>query len=276
MQNKKVLLVILSAVLLCLFINLLAKNIYCFGFFNSVLLGATLTFIYLADNKLFKLPLLFILTLSLIPLFSFVPTQTFLYFLVALSMLFWLAAIRFPIHKHIFIVTGFIIFIYGTLISNNLITPYFKTNPERFIWSVPETNQAIITHQQSSFYTVYRLRILLYNKGIYIYSALTSIAGLLNLKNLYDTLLLANIYPLVLGLQESLKNRRKLINKIALWVLIFTLFFAGITRSPDKFASLFIAAPILTFLIMSGFQRINKLIYVLLFIFSIILLSAPI
>lgn len=268
--------IILFTLFLCFLINLFVGNGLDIGIFNSFLLGVSLLLVCNTKNNLIKIPAIYIFSLALIPIFHYSQTQTAVYFLLTASVFFWLVALKLPKYKHAFLSVGFLIFFVGALISNGIISRYLKLNPEKFIWDVPETNQSIINHQKDALYVPYRLRLIFYNKSVYIYSIFTSVFGILNLRNIYDTLLLANIYPLCLGIQESYKNREKTTNKIVLGGLGLALFTLGITRSPEKLNSLFIAAPVLVFLILLGFRRVNKFVFALLFIFSMILMTSPV
>jgi len=260
--------------LFCFFINLLAKNSYNIAIFNSLLLGISLIFIYLAEGKFTTTPLVFILSFSLIPIFSFAPAKPLLYLLLISSILFWLVAIKFPKKKYLFATCGFLICIWGALISNGLFSDLLIPNIERLIWNNLEAERILKLHRVGAFFLPYPIRLILFGKVFYIYSFFTKIAGFVTFKNLYDTILLANIYPLILGIQTSYKRRKKLINLIALFGVGLVMVVAGINTSPDRFNSLFMAAPLLIYLITLGLGGMSKNKYILLFIISIILANA--
>lgn len=194
---------------------------------------------------------------------------------MAVSVLIWYIAPKLPRYKYLISVIGLIIYFSGALISNGLLSSSLEINPQRIVWNVEETNLSIIKHQQSDDYVKYRIRLLFFNKSVYVYSIFTNIAGILSLKNLYDTLLLANIYPLILGIREAFKYYNKLINKIILWGFGLTLLASGIARSTDNFSTLFIAIPVLITLILLGLRKANKFVYLILLIFSLILTTRP-
>jgi len=264
---------IVASLLFCLSVNFLSGNNLYYALLNSILLATSIIFSLSATKKV---PFILVLSLSLIPLLSYVPTSKTLYLNIFIYILLLSIVIKCTKHKYFFTILGLIVLFLGNVLSNNLVNENLSTNPERFIWNVPETNQAITDYQRSSFYTIYRLRLFIYNKGIYFYSFLTSIAGLFSLRNIYDTILLANIYPLALGIRSAIKNHNTFINKVMLLGIIVMLFGTGISKSPDKFATLFPAVPIFIYLVITGFQNINRMIYYLLFIFSLFLATSPV
>lgn len=276
MKRKIFLKVISPAIILCFLLNILLNNTPLVSLLNSTILGLTLLIIIQVGKHYLKLPLLFILSTALIPLLTYSPAHPELYVFVIISIVSWLTAINFPRYAIPASIIGVFVFFWGTLLSNQIFSTPFTPNYERLIWRVPTLNQSIINHQKDALYLPYRLRLLIFNKSVFIYTFFNQIAKLLTLRNLYDTILLANIYSLSRGVSIVYENRNKLTNKIALMVMLFTLTVAGINTSPDKFNSLFMALPFIIYLIVSGFEKINKKVYIALFIISVVLVTSPV
>jgi hypothetical protein len=271
-DKKESNLTIIFTALLCLLINLFThKNLFV-GILNSGVFGLSLLFVYFYDKELLKLPLLFIFSLSLIPIFTFVPEQKLLYLFLASSITSWLMALKFKKYKYVLLGFGFLIYFWGTLTSNGIFTSPFFFGNEKIIFNVERSNQLLLDHQKGILFLPYPLRVVLVNKSFYIYSFFTNIAGLFKLRNLYDTLLLANIYPLILGFQVAYENIKKSINRISEVGVGLAMLAVGVTRSVDKFNSLFMTTPFLIYLIMLGFSKVNKKVYILLFVLSVLLL----
>jgi hypothetical protein len=266
----------MTATSACFFLNIFTHHNIQYAFYNSLLLGTSLLMVNLATNKLTGLIPVFIIVTSLIPLFHFIPNNPIIYIFIYTYLTLWLIASKFTKVRNIFIAVGFVSLLWGTLISNNILTFPSILNRDRLIFNDRVSQEKISYHQKDARYVPYRVRLILFNKSINIYSFFSSIFHFLTLKNLYDTLLLANIYPLVVGVIQACKNRTRSFNGNTLLALLLTFMIVGLNRSPDKFNSLFIAAPLFLYLIYLGLQKINKNIYIVLFIFSLILATNPI
>jgi hypothetical protein len=125
-------------------------------------------------------------------------------------------------------------------------------------------------------YVPYRMRLILFNRHIYGYSFLSSLAHFLSLQNISATLLFANIYPLGLGLYLAYKNKNYLPNYICLSGLLLAIIVVGLNTSPEKFNSLFPTVPLIFYITLSGLQKVNLKLYAVLFILSLMLTFSPI
>ncbi len=273
-MNIKFVATFIASLILCFLINIFSHHNLNYAFYNSILYGTSFLLVYNFVKEYKKgFPILVIST-CFIPLFNFIPDKPVVYvFLYTYVILFALGTVKF---NRLLIMIGFLLLLWGTMISNSILTFPVKLNRERLIFNDRVTQEKILYHQKDARYVPYRLRQVLFNQSVYIYSLFTSVANFLTLKNLYDTLLLANIYPLITGSLRAIKNKKNSLNRTVLFGLLLTFVIIGINRSPDKFSSLFMASPLIFYLIISGIQKVNTNIYAVLFIISLILAVGPV
>lgn len=265
-----------ASVFFCFLFNVLTHHNIQYAFYNSFLFAISLTIAILSNKKLSGFAPIFIITTFLIPLFNFIPNKPIIYIFLYIYLTLWLISIKINNVRNIIIVFGFVSFLWGTLISNDIILYPMQLNQERMMITDRVIQDKISYHQKDARYVPYKIRLILFNKSVYLYSALSSIAYFLSLKNLSDTILAANIYPLILGIVALYKNKKNIFDKAVLWGFIINLFIIGINKSPDKFNSLFMSAPLFLYLIISGFKKINKYIYAILLLVSLMLITCPI
>lgn len=266
----------LSAILLCLLLNLFSHQSASYAVLNSLLYAISLLFIYkVLDNHFLTTPLFIILT-AFIPLFRFGPATTIIYIFPFAYIISWFIAGKISRYKYLFITLGLILLLWGALISNNILTFPKHFNPEHLIINDKVSLDIIKYHQKDARYVPYTARLIIFNKSVYLYTFFESIFNFLTFKNLYDTLLFANLYPLIIGLILAYKNRARPINIVVLLGAALTLIITGLNKTPDKFNSLFTAAPLLFYLIILGLAKVNKKLYSALFVISMILSISPV
>lgn len=264
-----------AAVSICFFLNIYIHHNIVFALLNAILLGLSLLIVFLYSNKFTGILPVFIVATSLIPLFYFIPNNPIVYNFTYAYLILWVSSIKFTKIKSLLVIIGFVLLLWGTLISNNLITFPISVNRERLIFKNRVVQEKISYHQKDARYVPYRMRRILFNNSVYVYSSISNVAFFLSFQNLYNILLIANIYPLIIGIIFSWRNKKQYFNGVILLALALTFFALGINSSADKFNSLFIATPLLLYLIIQGLQKVNKKIYALLLIISLILISYP-
>lgn len=225
----------------------------------------------ITKNFLFK-PFLIIL-FALIPLFYYLPNHYLISLLPLFSLVFLYLYNKFP-SRYLIIIWGISLF-FGNLYSSGLIEYPFKIQSSQLIFNSPEINYNIQRHQQDALFIPYRVRLLVYSQLIYIYAFLTNLFNFLNLKNLYDILLIANIYPFFTGIYILIKQKSRF-KDICLTAFLITALTVGIDRSSENFKSLYLLGPIFIYLILLGSQIISRKIYVVFWILSFFLLISKI
>lgn len=227
---------------------------------------------------------LVIITLGVIPMLNFQPEDPIvpISLILSLSLLILYHRISF-FSKPLFIITTFFI-IFSSLFGTRIIDSDFTFNKFQTIFSnelislsinlhrgelnLPSFLESIVYNKQSLLQT------LVYNKlTVYLSYSVANLLNLINLKNLYDPLLIANLYPLTLGVYWYIRNFKQ--RKIILIWLIIILGIFSINKTFDKFSSLYVALPLILYFIFLGFSKIKPKIYLLLFIFSLFILLTP-
>ena len=274
MTNKNVILVIFLSWFFCLSLNLLSHNGLIFAFYNSLIYAFTLILVARNKQEVSKISLAVIFLLPFVPLYRFVPANPIVYFYLFFGLSLMFIATKIRKAGYFFVLIGLVAILESALISNGVFVSSFIPSSERLIWSNSETNRLIAEHKRDAVFIFYRLRPVFFNKGAYAYTFFSKISELFTLRNIQDTLLIANLYPLAYGLHISFLKRKRLLNKAVLMGFAVTLFASGINKSPDKFNSLFVAAPFIGYLIALGFSRVDKKLYTMIFVISIILANA--
>jgi hypothetical protein len=227
----------------------------------------------LTEKKLKDVKLEYLVILGSIPLFSFYPQN--LKILIISIFLLTLLLIYFKFRNiTLGLLTICLVFFFALYISKIVNFP-FSISKDLLIYSDRWSNQAISSLQTEALYLPYKLRYLVFNKSIYIYTLMSNIAELFTIKNICGILLLANIYPLLRGLTSYFKNRYKkglIFYGYPLAVLLAT----GISRSANNTATFLLLSPYLLLFTLLGYEKINRKIYFLLIILSYFLLTSPI
>ena len=151
------------------------------------------------------------------------------------------------------------------VVTPNLNSLYF--NKDDLVFNGPQITFAIARLRGqlggSNFFTE-----LIYNKALYINIFLSNLTRFFSLRNFYDVILLANLYPLFLGFSIFVSNYRRGNYLMIFWLLIL-MFVTGISQSQDKSNVLYLGSPILLFFILQGLLKVNSKIYLGLLILSL-------
>lgn len=172
---------------------------------------------------------------------------------------------------------GIIIFLYigfASLYVSGLIKFPFLFQRNLFITSDNFQSLYIAQMRSEALYLPYQLRRLIFNQSIFLYVALSKMAGLFALKNFYDVLLIANLYPMITGIVLDIKswNHSRAFIIFSVLVASFVMVFS---RSVNIFNDFILFAPFIVYYIFRGFESTNKKIYLLLFILSLIVVTSP-
>lgn len=212
---------------------------------------------------------IYIIPLFILPIYYFGASAN-LQILVFVSLLgfLWYDRIKNNL-RFLGLVIGFAAFVYALISATQIL----DTN--RLIFGLDPIEDAISLHQRDAQYLPFRLRSALFNSSVYIYYFFQNIARFFNLKNFYDTLLLVNLYPLILGIVQHFRTpSRKSYGLGALMCLV--LLSVGLTKSPDKYQVMFASAPLWIYLAISGLPKIDRRIYWALAAITIIMVTSPI
>lgn len=270
---------IIAVLLICFSLNIITHGNILIGTLNTLLLFLSISFyLKFSHQKLssikslnFISPLLFLI--AFIPLFThnYNIFNVFLPIGLCLLLLLYFTSSRF---KNILI---FIILFYILITSfyaNGLIKLPFSLQSNQFIFSDDWINLYISQMQKEALYVPYKIRLLLFKGSVYFYVILSKMASLYTFKNLYDVLLIANLYPLVKGLILDLKDWNRSKTLIILCMLLIS-FITVISRTVDIFDTFILSSPFFMYFILRGFKSVNKIAYLALFILSIVIATSP-
>lgn len=270
-MQRGVLLPIIISVFLSFSFNYISHYDLFISLINSLTLGSSIMLFrnYLAlKNNIFN-SFLYI-SLGLIPIFTYSPNPNFFSLLPLVTLMLIYFYIKFS--KNLLVILIFYLF-FGNLYLGEVIKYPFDLQNTQLIFNSPEINYNIKRHQQDALFIPYKLRQVFYSQTVYAYALLTNFFDFLNLKNLSDILLLANLYPLFTGIYTSFKVRN--LRFILLIALLATMLAAGIDRSPDKYQSLYLLGPIFIYLILLGVRNVNTKIYLALWTISFYIFISP-
>lgn len=258
-----------------LILNLTSHHNPLVSILNSLSLGSSVYFsqIYLRQSaSIFNTFL--VISLGLIPLFYYIPKEAYFSLLPLLTLGFIYLAKRNISYIHVIVILFGLFFFIGNIILSEIVKYPFKIQLNQLIFNTPELNNNIFKHQQDALFIPYKIRLVIYSKLIYFYALLINLFNTLTLKSLSDTLLIANLYPLFIGVYDILRQRSKM-TYFYIVAFLITALTVGIDRSTDKFQSVYLLGPMLVILILLGAQRINKKIFLSLWILSLFILLSP-
>ena len=265
---------VIAALLLSFSLNIINHRNILVGILNTLLLFFSIHFYF----KFSRQKSLFIKRSPLVVLIGAIPLFTrandiFIIFMaigISLLTLFHLTT-KF---KKISILIITIYFLFASFYANGLIKLPFSFQTNLLIFNDDWTNLYITQMRAESRYVPYTIRLLLFNSSVNFYVILSKMAGLFMLKNLYDVLLIANIYPLVKGLTLDLKNWNKSKKLVIFCILLVSLGMA-VSRSVEVINTFILLSPFLIYFILKGLNSVNKKIYLALFLFSIAIATSP-
>lgn len=146
----------------------------------------------------------------------------------------------------------------------------FSIDKVKLIFDMPSIRDTVLQHQKDARYLPYRIRLLVFNNLVYIYQMFRNMTSFWNINNINRIILLANIYPIYLGLKQISKN------KIKLWTCILgilaTSIVIGLNKMVDARSATWFILPIFAYLTIIGIQKINFKIYLPLLLISLFLL----
>lgn len=263
-----------TILLLCFVLNLISHGSLLLGVFNTILLGSTLFSLQSFSGKKFlSIQFSLIILLGAMPLFTHFYKDIFTVFFAigTVLLLFIYSKIKFKF------IAGLIILFYisvAALYIGEIIRFPLSYQDSRLLFSDNWTNLAISEIQKEALYIPYRIRLLIFNNSAYIYVILSKLTDLFMIKNISNILLLANLYPLVVGLIAFLKSPDERKTLITLSIFIIS-FLAVLSRAIDVFSTFLILSPFLIYLILLGLGSLNKRLYFVLVVLSLLLAYNP-
>lgn len=256
----------------CFIVNVISHQDLLVSLTNSLTLIFSINFFKEYIKKISLFTSLFLISLGLMPIFTYHPVNTYLSFLPIISLIL-INFYKGKPSKLKLAIIAIVLFISNLYVGEVIKFP-ISIQHTQLIFNSPEIRYNIKRHQADALYIPFKIRQLVYSEIIFVYASLSNFFNFLTLKGLVDVLLIANIYPLILGLYKTFKEKAFFRNLCIVYFLI-TFLVSSIDRSPDRFQSLYLLTPIFIYLMLFGFKLIHKKIYIFLFAISIFILISP-
>jgi len=269
---------VIATLLLSFSLNIINHGNVLIGILNTLLLFFSINFYLKFSHKklsFLKFPYvgsILIVLIGAIPLFTRANDILIIFFAIGFNLLvlFYLTTK----YKKISILIIVVFLLFAASYANGLTKPPFSLQTHLLIFNDDWTNLYITQMRTESQYMPYIIRTLIFNPSVHFYVMLFKMAGLFTLKNLYDALLIANIYPLVKGLTQDLKNWNKSKTLLILCIFLISLSMA-VSRSVEIDNTFILLSPFLVYFILRGLNSVNKMVYLALFIISIVVATSP-
>lgn len=275
LQNmKRFILKLLTVTFLCFLVNIIFHNSILVAAFNTLLIGLSLSFFhYFSNTGILSIPLASLALLSLTPLFNheYKDINVILLAIGVIVLLFVYLKIKL---KKFFIFIILLYTLFAVFYVSGIIRLPLSFQSDRLIFADPRTKLAITNMQNEALYVPYKIRQLLFNNTVYLYVLMSKTAELFSLNNISNTFLLANLYPLTVGLVQYLRTGNKE-RFVMLSTLLLTPLAASFSRTIDVFNIFLLIAPLIIYFILLGANLINQKIYFLLFLMSLLLVTSP-
>lgn len=271
---------IVAALLLCFLLNIINHGNILTGILNTFSLFLSIYFyLKFTDQELsfIKFTYLgspFIILIGATPLFTRENDILIITIAIGISLLaiFYLKTI----FKKISILIIIIYLLFVSFYANGLIKPPFSFQAHQLVFNDDGINVYISQMEMESQYMPYIIRSIIFNPLIHFYVMFSKLASLFTIKNLHSALFIANIYPLVKGLTLDFKSWNKSKTLLICCTLLIS-FSMIISRSVEiiNINTFILLSPFLTYFILRGLSFVNKLIYLTLFVISIIIATSP-
>lgn len=272
---------IIATLLITFFLNIINHGNILIGILNTLLLFLSIIFyLKISQEKLssikslsFISPILFLI--AAIPMFAYKHNIFILLLAIGIIPLFLLYLnIKSTRLKVTLIIGIFFYLALASLYASRLISFPFLFNDSLFLSSDYWVNLSISNMQKEALYLPYKMRFWVFNNSVYFYVLLSKMAGLFMLKNLYEVLLIANLYPLAKGLILDLRDWDRSKTFLIFCLLLISLIMVS-SRTVNIFDVFLLLSPFLMYFMLRGFSSINKAIYLILFILSIVIATSP-
>lgn len=261
---------VIATLCLSFLLNIINHGNILIGILNTLLLFFSIYFFFKFSHQNFNSP--FIILTGATPLFTRENDILIIFIAIGICLLtlFYLTT-KF---KKILILVIIAYLLFGSFYANGLIKPPFSFQANLLIFNDDWTNLYITQMKTESQYMPNIIRSVIFNPSAHFYVLLSKMAGLFTLKNLYDSLLIANIYPLLKGFALDLKNWNKSKTLLIFGTLLISLSMV-VSRSVEINNTFLLLSPFLTYFILRGLNSVNKKIYIALLIISIVIAISP-
>jgi len=176
--------------------------------------------------------------------------------------------------KRIFALIIVVYILVASFYASGLIKFPFLFQTNLLIFNDNWINLYITQMKAESQYMPHIMRVMIYNPLVVFYVMLSRVAGFFTLKNFYDTLLIANIYPLIKGFILDLNDWNRSKTLLVFCILLLSLGML-VSRSVEINNTFILLSPFLVYFILRGLNSINKKLYLVLFVISMLVATSP-
>lgn len=157
----------------------------------------------------------------------------------------------------------------GVLWTTKVINGNLSYDSVKTIFDVTFISDSVTQHQRDAVYLPYRMRLIFFNKSIYLFQILRNIFNFWTLSNINSTILLANLYPIYLGFKDIYNKRYY---GICWMLLLFGSIAIGINKMVDARSAVIFLLPLFCLLFWWGMRKTNWKLYSIFLIISLCLL----
>lgn len=271
---------VISALFLCFLLNIINHGNILIGILNTLLLFLSINFYFrFSDQKIsfikfqyLNFPL--IILIGAIPLFTRANDILIITFAIGISLLTIIYLTTKFKKLSIAVIAIYILFV--SFYANGLIKPPFSFQTHQLVFNDDGINTYISQMEIESQYMPNIIRAIIFNPSVFFYVLFSKLASLFTIKNLYDALFIANIYPLLRGLALDFKNWNRLKTLLICCILLISLSMT-VSRSVEMINTntFILLSPFLTYFLIRGLNSVNKIIYLALFAISVIIATSP-
>jgi len=277
---------ILIAVIIAFFLNIVKHHNLLMAVSNSLILYLSWIIFKvnpvqrnnLSKNKI--LSGLALGSLGFIPLLTFIPGDYLGTIILILSLILFIFYKKLLYIKWLVLLLILTLLIVGNLISANVVKvgtkpPYYAFDKERTVIFLNKEIPPAVDSLKVESRLRYKIATIVYNNfTVFPYYLSARLSQFFSLRNFYDVLLLANLYPICAGMYFYFKNFKEQ-NKFLLVWLTTSLLIVSINKSQDASSSLYMSLPVLLIFILLGLNKINLRAYFALLAFSLFVLVTP-
>ena len=170
--------------------------------------------------------------------------------------------------KIIFSFVFAIVIFVGSSFTIGVIRPDFSIYKVKLIFDDPTIRDGAGAHQMDARYLPYTLRKVVFNKSVLLFRIVRNIGVFWNLNNFNNTILLANLYPVITGFWFLVQKKK------AWWFWLSGLaggsLAIGINKMVDARSATYVILPIFAYLFYVGIKHVNLKIYLPLLLLSIL------
>lgn len=253
--------------------NIVIHNNATLAILNSIFVSSSLFLLTTKDILNFTISYkIFIILLATIPLYLF-PYSLPIYSLSLLNLVF-IAMLQKKFNIAVLLASVSVVLIGSVINSQAIDSANFNIHRSLLVLS-NNYFESTANMQNEAIYLPYRLRFIIFNNYHFLYLMLSRMVSVLSMYNLYSALLIANLYPLVLGVYKTIVENLRLTVPFLINILTISVIYA-VSRHQDFFSSLLLVSPFILYFILVGMKYVSVKYYAILLAASYLVYTSPV